>query len=166
MAIKRPLTASDVIVESIVAAPIGALVGGASGIVGRGAISFFNPAVATAAGTLGTFAGVGLIAAPLMVIPNYITRHLLSQSEFLKKHPNFAAILEDTSEYLYTLGAVAVGAGLISSAILPTMAAMMLVPSIVYALHLICNVINACLGVSPKKDQSEVVEPVAAPAMR
>lgn len=146
MAKNKPLTTSDVIVESILAVPVGAVLGGLSGVVGRGAISFFNPVVAGAAGTFGTFAGVGLIALPLTIIPNYITNRLLSQSEFLKKHPILAAFLRDTADFLITLGAVAAGTALVSSTFPATLTAMMLVPAVLYALNTICNVINVCLG--------------------
>ncbi|RUR13591.1 hypothetical protein [Legionella sp. km772] len=147
MAKNKPLTTSDVIAESILAMPVGAILGGISGVLGRGAISFFNPVVAGAAGTFGTFAGVGLIALPLTIIPNYITNRLLSQSEFLKKHPRLSGFLADTAEFLITLGAVAAGAALVSSTFAATLTAVMIIPAILYALNTLCNVINACLGV-------------------
>jgi len=142
----KPLTSSDVIAESIVAMPVGALLGGISGVLGRGTISFFNPVLASAAGTFSTFAGVGLIALPLTVIPNYITNRLLSNSDFLKKHPKLAAFVADTSDFLITLGAVAAGTALVSSTFTATLLAVMLIPAVMYALNTICNVINDCLG--------------------
>lgn len=143
---KKPLSAGDVLTNSIVAMPFGALLGGLSGIGGRCAISFFSPAMASAAGTFSTFAGVGLIAAPLMLIPSYITNRLLSKIDFLKAHPKLAAFLADTADFLITLGAVAAGTALISSAFPATLLSVMIIPAVVYALKTLCNVLNVCLG--------------------
>ena len=146
----KPLNASDVILTSVVSMPFGALLGGISGVLGKGAISFFSPAVASAAGTFGSFAGVGLIAAPLTIIPSFISRHLLSRVDFLNKNPRLYSFVADTADFLITFGAVAAGAALLSSTFPATLMAMMIIPAAIYALKTLCNAINACFGLKPE----------------
>lgn len=156
MSSMKPLKADEVVGAAIVAMPVGYLVGGVLGVVGRGALSFFSPATASAAGNFATFGTVGLIAYPLMIIPEYISKRLLSQSSFLKTHPLLAKALEDTSSFLIQLGVFTAGAALVSSTFPATLAAMMIIPAISWALKMICHLVNACFGASETaKDELE-----------
>ncbi len=147
----RPLTTEGVIVDSIISVPFGALFGGVAGSLGKGALSFFSPAMASAAGNFATFAGVGMIAAPLTIIPNFIINNLLARSDFLKKHPNLASFVANTADFLITLGAVTVGAALLSASLPATLISMMIIPTALYVLNTLCNLINACLHGADKQ---------------
>lgn len=141
---KTDLTPEDVICSAILSMPFGALGGLISGSLGKVGLSFFNSSMASAAGTAATFAGVGLVAAPLTIIPIYITNKLLANSEFLKTRPKLAKFLADTAGFLITLGAITASVALLSASWPATIMAMMVIPTIIYALSTLCNVINAC----------------------
>ncbi len=145
-AINKPLTPGGFFNDALNIVPFGTSVGSVCGVFGRCAVSFFSPTMASASGTFWTFAGVGLIAAPLTIIPDYIVKNLLSRSDFLKKNPRLGAFLADTASFLIILGAVTAGAALLSANLPATLVAMMVVPTIIYALKTLCNVINACLA--------------------
>lgn len=146
------LTTTDIILTGAVVAPIGALVGGISGGLGKCAVSFFNPAMASAAGSFLTFAAVGAIAAPLMILPKLITDYLINKSHFLNKHQNLKEFLENTSTFLLTLGAVAASAAILGTPIGPTIICMMVIPAVLYAINAICSAINAFFNPDEVKD--------------
>lgn len=146
----KTLDPATLALRTVSAIPVGAVGHGLSGLIGRCGISFFSPAMASAAGTFLTFAGVGLIALPLTVIPSYITRHLLDKTEFAKKHPHLATFLKDTADLLFILGAVAVGAAVFSSSFPVTIMALMILPTAYYALKTLHTVISACLEKKPE----------------
>lgn len=141
------LTPGGVIGNAIISMPFGALAGLVSGSLGKVGISFFSSSMASAAGTAATFAGVGAIAAPLVIIPVYIVNKILANNannEFLKTRPKLAKFLADTANFLITLGAVTASATLLGASWPATIMAMMVIPTIIYALSTLCNVINAC----------------------
>lgn len=133
--------------EMAIAAPLGALGGLIGGSIGKWGMSFFNPSAAALAGSIGTFALMGAIAAPLTVIPHKITSHFLNNNEFLKTHPNLKGFLKDTATFLYYLGAVAAAAAMLSIPVFgPTVLAMMIIPAAFYAIKTLCAVINGIIN--------------------
>jgi hypothetical protein len=143
---KNRLTPGGIIVAGAISAPFGALAGGIFGSLGQYAVSFFNPAMASVAGSFATFAGIGAIAAPLIIIPRILLDHVLNRSAFLAQRPNFKEFIQDTTSLLLNLAVVATAAAIIGSPIGPTILCMMIIPAAIYLLSTLCRAINACLN--------------------
>ena len=152
---KVRLTPGKVLVGAAFSVPCGALFGGIMGSFGKAAVSLFNPAVANAAGTFVSFAGMGAIAAPLIIIPRLITDHFLNKSAYLASNPNLKSFLQDTTTLLLNLAAVATAAAIIGSPIGPAVLCMMIIPAAIYLLSTICNVVNACLYSDVQREPEE-----------
>lgn len=138
------LTSRDVIGYSLLAAPAGALVSGISGSLGKWGLSLFNPSIVSSAGGLATFAGIGAIAAPLLILPKLLIDHfVINKSVFLELNPNLKEFVQDTSDLLLTLGAVTAAAAMLGSPLGVTVLCLMVVPAILYVLNTIVNAVNA-----------------------
>jgi hypothetical protein len=150
---EEALTPGELIIAGGILAPLGALFGGINGILGRYSLSFFNPVLASAAGTFGTFAAMGAIAAPLMIVPKHLTEHFLNKNEYLKEHPNLQGLLLDTNKLLLSMGAVTTAALLLGLPPLgASVIAMMIIPAIVFALSSICRLVNLCRNTDIEED--------------
>lgn len=150
----EPLTPGGLIIAGAIAAPFGALFGGVEGVLGRYGLSFFNPVMASAAGTFGTFAAMGAIAAPLLIIPKLLTDHFLNKSSFLNQHPNLKGFLADTNALLLSLAATATAALILGLPPLgATVISMMIIPAALYALSTLCRFINICLNLEAEEDR-------------
>lgn len=126
---KKTYSAGQLAALQVCAVPVGALVGGVNGIVGKFSLSFFNPSLASAAGTLGTFADVGALSFSFFFIPHLLKEHYFDNSGVLEEEPILKAILKDiTGLFLQVssvvlaaliLGLPPLGATVIASVILP-----------------------------------------------
>lgn len=133
--------------SSLVAAPFTALFGGLEGVIGRSTISFFNPVIASTAGSFGTFAVMGALTFPLAILPSLLVDHAFKNSTFLNNYPKTKEFLHDSATLLINFAAVSTAALIIG---LPpfgiTVLCMMVVPTVIFALKQICNVVNDCLN--------------------
>jgi hypothetical protein len=143
--------------------PVAALGGGIQGFAGRTALSFFNPVMAGVAGSFASFAGMGAIACPLIIIPHLLTAHFFNKSAFLNTHPNLKGVLLSTNNLLLTLGAVTTAAVLLGMPSLgATVIAMMIVPTLMFALSTLYHAVKACIDLRAPAEAAE--EDIAAPA--
>jgi hypothetical protein len=134
---------ATIVVNGAIEAGCGAVLGGLSGLIGQYGVSFFSSVVANAAGSFGTFAALGAIAAPLVFLPQLLANYAIENNDYLNKHPYFKDFLKDTSRLVLQIGAVAAAAAMLSTPIGPTVICMMVIPAIYYLLSSICNAINA-----------------------
>lgn len=146
---------ADIIAESIAAAGVGALFGGIRGSVGKCGLSFFNPALASTAGTFFTFAGVGAIALPLAMIPMKIKKLLLENSTFLSDKPVLKQFIDLTSSALIVLTSVTAAATILGTPLGTTLLCMMMLPLTIDTLALLATGLQACLKTcSPTEDHT------------
>lgn len=146
-----------------IAAPLGALSGVANYFIGKSFLSFFDPVMAGTVGSIGTFASVGAIAAPLAVFPYLLIEALAAKSSYLNRNPNFKNILMNTSQLLLGLGAVTCSALMLG--IPPfgaTVISMMVLPVAIFALKTLFNVGKMIYDAF--KNKEEVPELNSAPA--
>ena len=149
-----PFTPGAILVNAALEIPAGALVGGIQGSLGKALFSFFNAPLASTVGGFGTFAGIGAIAYPLIFLPKLLADHLIDNSAFLARNPNFKAFVSETSSLLVSLGAVTAAAALLGTPLAPTVISMMVIPAVLYVLSTVCNVINACLGLNADEEDT------------
>ena len=127
--------------------PVGALLNGISGSVGRFSLSFFNPALASSAGTFWTFAGVGAIAGPLALIPLLLKEEFFDKSSLLEDHPTLKDSLSKIAETLIQLGSITSAALILG---LPpfgaTVISMMVVSVALNTLGSLCLLVSDCLN--------------------
>jgi hypothetical protein len=120
----------------------GALFGGLTGFAGNAALSFFTPATKLGL-SFGTYASLGAIATPIMLLPQLIKNFLFSKSEYLNKHPNLKSVLSDTLDTLFYLGAVSAATAIMGTPFALTVASLMVIPTLLLALSVYCGVVNA-----------------------
>jgi hypothetical protein len=155
---KSELTTEGVLLTGLVAAPIGALGGGIFGCLGNSALSFFNPALASTVTGFATFASLGAIALPLMLLPKYLTDHFINNSKFLNRHPHLKGFIQDTTDVLLCLGAVTSAALILGTPLGATVISMMVIPAAIYLLSNLCRVVNALVNATTTNvalDESE-----------
>ena len=152
---------AGVLIAEAIAAPVGALVYGVTGILGKSCLSFFNSSAASAVGGFSTFAAVGAIAAPLAILPHKISDHLITNSSFLKKHPFLQKFLSDTVYLLLNLASVTAATAMLSLPLVPTVMCAMIIPAAFYLLNQLINVIQACIA--PKSSLAEQQQIEGAP---
>lgn len=140
---KPKVTTSHIAGVALCEAAAGAALGGISGLFGKLGLSIFNPTLASAAGSFLTFATVGAIAAPLVILPTILSDCLIENMAFLEKRPNAKEFIKDTSKLLLQIAAIAAAAAILSTPIGPTVICMMVIPVIYYVLKSICNLVNA-----------------------
>lgn len=143
------LTKAQVVKRAAGEAIIGGALGGVCGLFGKWGLSFFNPAMTSVVGSVGTLVATGAIAAPLIFIPTIITDCLIENSEALKQSPHTKEFLKDTARLLLQIAGVAAAAAILSTPIGPTVVCMMVIPAIYYALKSICNVVNSMYESEP-----------------
>lgn len=136
----------------VVAVPVGALGHGVQGIIGKACYSFFNSSATSAVGGFATFAGVGAIAAPLVVIPVMIAHLLIDNSSFLQQHPGLQSVIKDTTILLLNLASVTAAAAILSLPIVPTVMCLMIVPAIAFVLTQLFRAISAAVDYSNELD--------------
>ncbi|WP_133136853.1 hypothetical protein [Legionella rowbothamii] len=138
----RTINAEDVLLEASTQALSGAIGGGILGIIGKYAGSFFVPELVSGAGGFSAFAGVGALAALLKWLPELLTNQYIDKNVFLKEHPHLQSIIKNSSGLAYSFASVAASAALVGSPVGPTLACMMLLPMICWALNVIRDVMN------------------------
>ena len=157
--VPQQLTPGGLIATSILSAPFGYLAGGISGSIGRWGVSFFNPAIASVAGTFGTFGGMGALSAPLMIIPGLLLNHAFNKSKFLNENPNLKAFLTETAGLLLNVATTSAAAAILGFPPFgATTICMMALPVTLYALKQLCNAVNACLASGNDLDPSSLGE--------
>lgn len=124
---------------------LGAVFGGLSGLVSQYAYSFFSPELVSNAGGFLVFSGVGALAALLKWIPQLVTKDYLNDNDYLAEHINLKSFIENSLNLLYSFAAAAASAALIGSPVAPTVACMMLIPTIIWVLTSLNNVLSACI---------------------
>ena len=139
----------------IISAPFGALSGGFTGSLGKASCSFFNSSVTSTVGGFATFAAVGAIATPLVVMSSLLVNHFIDNSDFLSRHPNAQRFMKDTSTLLLELAAVAAAAAMLGTPVGATVLCMMVIPAACYLLSTLCTAINTCLS-SDKEEEDEL----------
>lgn len=156
---KNNISPDYVVAASIVAAPVGALLGCVNGSIGNFALSFFNPVMANSIKhVVVTSAALGAIALPLMILPKYLTDHFINNSKFLRKNPNLHGFVKETTDILITLGSVATAAVLLGTPFAASVVSMMIIPAAMYALSTLCLAINAVVNA---KESSESQVPTS-----
>ena len=141
------MTKSDIAGTVAVSALIGALSTGVGGTISKFGLSLFNPSLASTAGTFGTFAGLGAIAAPLAVIPYLLKQHFFDEKSVLKDHPILKKELSSTFN-LINIATSTVTAALILG-IPPfgtTVIVALAIPVISHALDSIFTLVSALLN--------------------
>lgn len=141
------VTSCSFIGSSLVAAPFNAVFGGINGMIGRSSISFFNPIIASTAGSFGTFAVMGALTLPLVILPSILIDHAFKNSTFLSNYPKTKDFLHDSATLLTNFAAISTAAlvmGLPPFGI--TVLCMMVVPTLLFVLKQICNVVHDCLN--------------------
>jgi hypothetical protein len=141
---KGKLTPCKIVTKGATEAAFGALLYGASGYIGRYGVSFFSPSVACAVGSFATFAALGAVAAPLMLLPKLLTDLLIERSDYLNRNPHLKVFVIDTTRLLLQIAAVAAAAAILTTPIGPTIICMMVIPAIYYVLKTICDLVNNC----------------------
>jgi len=126
---------------------------GVKGWLGKYSLSFFRPDITSMAGGFGTFAGVGLIAAAITLIPRILSHNLMNSSSFLDHHPYAKSLLANTSDWMLTLGATALAAMAVG---LPpfgaTVMCMMVLPTILTLLSNTVTLVNASLQLAENEE--------------
>lgn len=144
-----PLTREGIVMASAAQVPVGALVKGVSGSIGKYSLSFFNPVLASTAGNFVTFLGMGALTTLIKFIPALVSKHLVDNNDYLNKHPFLKNILNDTIGFSLTLAATVASAAIIGFPPFgATVLCMMIIPTAIYALSMLCNVINLSLAAS------------------
>ncbi|HHF7344293.1 TPA: hypothetical protein ACPSKB_000696 [Legionella feeleii] len=136
---------------TVIAAPLGPLIYGVEGIIGKYSLSFFSPAIASAAGTFASFAGVGAIALPLFFFSSSITENFIEKSSSLKENPNLKEFLKDTSNLLIELGSLTTAAAILQAPIAITLLCSMIIPTAIYAFKTLQNAINSVATFFPEE---------------
>ncbi|CAM4454812.1 MAG: hypothetical protein LEGION0403_FIIPPAGN_01265 [Legionella sp.] len=140
-----PVSAKDVLLTAGSQAIDGAIGGGVVGVLGKFTGSFFAPGLVSGAGGFIAFAGVGALAALLKWLPEVLTDRYIENNAFLHEHPHLQSIIKASSELAYGFASVAASAALVGSPIGPTLACLMLLPVVVWALRAITEVVNALI---------------------
>lgn len=125
---------SEVFARTCSEAGVGAVYGGIGGVISKYAYSFFSPEMVNNAGSCLSFAGVGALAALLKWIPQLLTKDYLNNNDYLAEHINLKSFIEKSLNLTYSFAAVAASAALIGSPVGPTVACMMLLPTIAWVL--------------------------------
>ncbi|MFJ1268889.1 hypothetical protein ACD661_10005 [Legionella lytica] len=126
-------------------AGLGAVFGGLGGFASKYAYSFFSPELMSNAGGFLSFAGVGALAALLKWIPQLLTKDYLNDNDYLAEHINLKSFIENSLNLAYSCAAVTASAVLIGSPVAPTVACMMLIPTITWILASLNNALSACI---------------------
>lgn len=151
---EKKLTAGHVLGHAALSVPVGALVYPLFGSLGKFALSFFDSSMASCAGSFGTFAAMGAIAAPLVIIPSIIKDHFLDHSEFLKNYPNLKGFLNATSSFLINLGAITAAAAMLSIPVFgATVISMLIIPAVCNALMALYHTIQGALDYCQKEER-------------
>lgn len=134
-------------------------------VIGRYATSFFNPALANAAGTFGTLAAVGAISAPLTILTKMLIDSLIKNSGFFAKHPKLKATLNEATDILLSLATSAAAATMLG---LPPLGATVIVshvvPVAIFAMNAIISSINSLLNlIDNEPEEPTEAASVAAP---
>ena len=147
------------IAATVIAAPFGYVAGGIGGSISRWGVSFFNPALASAAGTFGTFGVMGALSAPLTIIPSLLLDHAFKNSKFLNENPILKSFLYDTASILLNVATTCAAAAILGFPPFgATTICMMALPVTFYALKQLCNAVNACLASGDDLDPSSLSE--------
>jgi len=145
--VKTNYTAEEIALQMAVAVPVGAVCHGIFGSLGKFSLSFFNPSLASCAGTFSTFAGVGAIALPLVIIPKLLKAKFFDNSSMLEDYPVLKNQLSKISDVFISIGSVATAALILG--IPPfgaTVISIMVIDVAVTALKALYTLASACLN--------------------
>lgn len=128
--LKTEITLDSLWKQSFYALNAGAANGVMFGLSGQFSVSFFNPALASCAGSFMTFAGVGALTGCLFVIPYLLKKRFFDEKSFLDEQPQLKNKISLITNTLSIIG------GLIASAVIlglppfgATVIIMMVIPS-------------------------------------
>ncbi|MDR3501016.1 MAG: hypothetical protein P4L79_00360 [Legionella sp.] len=136
---------SEIFARMFTEVGVGAVCGGLGGVVSQYAYSFFSPEMVSNAGGFLSFAGVGALAAILKWIPQLLTKDYLNNHNYLAEHINLKSFIENSLNLVYSCAAVAASAALIGSPVGPTVACLMLFPTITWVLTSLSDGLSACI---------------------
>ncbi len=147
---------SEIFPRACAEAGVGGVFGGVGGIVSKYAYSFFKPEIIISASDFAVFAGVGALAALLKWIPQLLTKDYLNNNDYLETHLNLKSFIEHSLNLAYSFAAVAASAVLIGSPVGPTVACMMLIPTITWVLSTLNYGLSACISAYIAPDSAKM----------
>ncbi|WP_133136852.1 hypothetical protein [Legionella rowbothamii] len=137
---------SEIFAQMCSEAGVGAVYGGVGGVVSKYVYSFFSPEMVSNAGNFLSFAGVGALAALLKWVPQLLTKDYLNNNDYLAEHTILKSFIENSLKLAYSFAAVAASAALIGCPVGPTVACMMLLPTITWVLTCLNDGLSACIS--------------------
>ena len=118
---------------------LGAPIVGGVGMIG---ISFFNPGLVSAAGSLATFVGIGALACPFIALFKDAFIRVIDKDPYLNQNPDLKDIVRNSGELLINMVLFSAAASLFATPVCANVACIMLIPVLLHSYNILESAFN------------------------